>query len=398
MVLGVLAALAATAVISAAPPDKTKAKPVDSPPPFLLPTEIKPEHLALLTLGAPAAPPSGSWCALSDLYAGTHPEVKVWDLRGPLSTKPGRIQLGVGTLFLNGFGPTAAVTELGTLQAGDALDCWSLINTDEVRPIPKLLLEDGFIRDQHGIFAGDLEIEAYSKIIVMAHYTSAKAFADKARHDVTFIHLFNEPKHYRGQVIHVSGRLVRLLRFDPQMEVRAEGVGDLYEGWIMTDRAGENPVCIVFTDLPPGLEIDSNRKYNMEVGFDGYFYKRYRYKAPDTKKPNQFREAPLLIGHTITGKFGPNNGDAAETSDNWGFSLIWLFLGMAGGGALIVIAMTCWFRFHDRRIRRRIDATRHTGFVPPQERFIEPAETTTPDEDFGRGPRWGDFPQPPNTN
>ncbi len=398
--LCVLAALATAIAVSAAPVEKAKAKPADSPTPFLLPIEIKPEHLTVLTVGAPFAPRSGPWCALSNLYAGTYPGVEVWSLRGPLSTKPGRILLGASTLFLNGFGPTAALTELGTLQAGDALECWNLINTDEVRPIPKLLLEDGSIRDRHGFSNGTLELETYAKIIAMAHYTSAKAFAKKARHDITYVHLFNEPEHYRGQVVHISGRLVRLGKFDAHFEALAEGVRVYYEGWIMTDKYGENPVCVVFTDLPPGLEVDSKRKYNIEVGFDGYFYKRYRYTAFDTKKANEFRDAPLLIGHTLTGKFGSNGpAEEEETPDNWGHNIIWFFLSVVGGAVVFVIAVTCWFRYHDRRVRQRILATRHAGFVPPppDELFREGGQVgerlSTESE---RGPRWGDFPQAPN--
>jgi hypothetical protein len=364
MALSVLAALIATSGISTAAPRK----PVNPPPRSLFqPFVIQPENMVVLTAGAWFAPRSGPWCAFTALVAGAHPDIQVWNLRGPLSTRPGRIQIGAGSLFLAGFGPAAAapLVELATLQAGDDRSCWDLINTDRLRPFPPLLIEEGRIRDRNGIFNGDPEVEAYSQVLVLAHYTSAKAFAQAARHDLSYANLFNEPERYRGQVVHVSGRLIKLLRFDPPDEARGAGVGDLYEGWIMTDDFGENPLCAVFTDLPAGLKIDNRRRLNVQVGFDGYFYKRYRYKAFDTKKANEFRDAPLVIGHSLTGRFGPGVAAETEAGDNWGHNLMWVFLGMVGGSLLIVVVLTSWFRYNDRRIRRRISATRPSEFVPP---------------------------------
>lgn len=338
--------------------------------PLFGPFDLQPQlfSVAALTTGAPSAPASGPWCALCALYAGTHRDVQAWDLRGPLSTRPGRIRIGAATLVLNGFdsaGPTPLI-ELATLQAGNDKDCWTLIDTDRVRPFPDFCLKPGYIRDRHGIFIGDQEYEAYWRILVLAHYTSAKAFTQAARHDVTYAHLFNEPKRYRGQVVHLSGRLIRLLRFDPPDEARAQGVSDLYEGWIMTDAFGQNPACIAFTDLPPGWKIDAKRKLNVPVEFDGYFYKRYRYKAFDTKKANEFRDAPMLIGHTFRGTY-PGGAVSEDEEDNWQHNIIWVFLGVVIAAAAAVLAMTLWFRYHDRQVRRRIGAVRDREFVPPGE-------------------------------
>lgn len=359
--LAVLVALLMPVLAAAAPPHEK----VDSP--SLNPGEIKPENLAALTVAAPYTPRTGSWSALSAVYAGASLDPPVWSLRGVFSTKAGRINAGAGSLFLTGFGPssTMPLTELVVLQAAAQRDCWELINTDVVRPIPKYFLSPGFIRDRDGIYTGVPEYEAYWQFLVQAHYTSAKAFAKAARRDVTYAHLFNEPERYRGEVVHVSGRLIRLLRWDPPMEARIAGLSDLYEGWIMTDAFGENPVCIAFTDLPPGLKVDNQRKYNDRVSFDGYFYKRYRYKAGDSKKANEYRDAPLLIGHSPMGSF--ETSSAVNESEGWDHDLIWVFLEVVGGAALLLIVLTVWFRYHDRRVRQRIRASRQAEFVPPSE-------------------------------
>jgi len=114
--------------------------------------------------------------------------------------------------------------------------------------------------------------------------------------------------------------------------------------------------------------VDNRRKYNESVSFDGYFYKRYRYKAGDSKKINEYRDAPLLIGHTLTGQFGTSA--AREESETWGHDLIWLFLEVVGGAVVGLIVLTLWFRYHDRRVRHRIRASRHADFVPPSEDYI----------------------------
>jgi hypothetical protein len=363
----VLIALVLTSSGIAAPPEKNKAnppEPLNAPrQPLFQPFNVQPENVAVLALGASSSPRNGPWSTLSALMAGTHPDVQVWNLRGPLSTRPGRVQLGASSLFLAGFGPhaTMPLVQLATLRAGDEMNCWNLVNTDEVRPIPKMLF--GQVQDKRGIFNGDLEIDAFTQIIVMAHFTSAEAFKKAARQDVTYTHLFTDTARYRGEVIHTQGRLIRLSRFDPPDEARGAGVSNLYEGWVMTDAYGENPICVVFTVLPPGLKVDSERRFNLEVGFDGYFYKRYRYKAYDSKKANQFRDAPLLIGHTLTGQFGSNAENAAP--ETWGHNVIWIFLSLAGGAVILVAGMTYWFRRNDRQIRRRISDSRDREFVPP---------------------------------
>src|SRR5262249_36101956 len=58
------------------------------------------------------------------------------------------------------------------------------------------------------------EANAYSYVLVQAHKTSGPVFAKSARTDLTFAHLFEEPQKYRGQVVHLEGRLLRLRRFD----------------------------------------------------------------------------------------------------------------------------------------------------------------------------------------
>src|SRR5260370_815927 len=152
------------------------------------------------------------------------------------------------------------------------------------------------------------EAQAYNYLLVQAAATPVAAFAKSARSDVTFAHLFEEPSKYRGQVVHIEGRLGRLRRFDaPRIAVR-QGVPVLYEGWIFGDAYFSNPYCVIATAVPKSIplwQIEQGKTgqpkriwrgetLNHRVSFDGYFFKRYRYKAGDG-----WRDPPLLIGPAL---------------------------------------------------------------------------------------------------
>ena len=136
------------------------------------------------------------------------------------------------------------------------------------------------------------EARAYNYLLVHARKFSAAELRNQARADLTFVHLFEKPANYRGQLVTLKGRLRRLLRFDPPALAAKEGVPDLYEGWLYTGGAFTNPFCILASEKGTGLS--TGEKIDREVTFTGYFFKRYRYKAGDG-----WRDSPLLIGRRI---------------------------------------------------------------------------------------------------
>src|SRR5262249_29516108 len=158
------------------------------------------------------------------------------------------------------------------------------------------------------------------------------AFERKVNKTLTYAHLFNTPEKYRGQVVQAEGRLRRINRFDPPPEAARAGVNDRYEAWIINDAVGPNPYCVVFTEWPAGLPRDLLGKERIDqhivVRFAGYFYKRYRYTAADSKA-GATREALLLIGHSLRVLTMDQPGDAAGAG--WAYSLIWVILGLFGG-------------------------------------------------------------------
>jgi hypothetical protein len=227
------------------------------------------------------------------------------------------------------------------------------------------------------------EYQAYCEALVKAAHCSPKAFADSANRELTYAHLFNEPRKYRGRVVHFEGRLKRVRRFDPPLMLSQAGVKDLYEGWMFSsERYGANPVCLVFTDLPPGIQVSEDTWY--PVAFDGYFFKKYRYSAGDTK-PGQAREVPLLIGRAPV----LTESAAAEPAApwTWSHSMLVALLVLVVGTLALGFGLHWWFRRGDNRVRRRL-AQAPREFVPP------PPEAPAGAGPGGGAPQAQEFPAP----
>jgi hypothetical protein len=365
--LAVLVALAAVYRSDAQPPAD---HPLFRPP------------LAAGTVAAGALPGVGPFAVLGRALSGATPEIAAWDFRGPLSTRYGRQQLGAQTLFLRGFNAVqdlpSALGELAALQAGDdgrpdAVPCWSLLNTDRVQPFPAAYKEPGVIRDGKDISIGLEETAAYSNVLVMAYYTSEAAFRKASRGDLTYAQVFADPSRYRGEVVHIGGRLKRLSRLEAPLEAKAQGVSDLYEAWIFNDAFGMNPFVAVFSVLPARMNDlvgqDKIKGVGVDVSFDGYFYKKFRYKAADSKERTA-REAPVFIGRTLVPRFGPPAPEEPAGED-WSGQIMAVFLGIVGLGVVVVVGLTWWFRRSDEAVRRRLVANRRPEFLPPDDDTTE---------------------------
>jgi hypothetical protein len=268
--------------------------------------------------------------------------------------------------------------ELALLKAGDRQHLWKLQETDHALPLNRKLLarvldgeplamlpsfrargNQGPLPDLGNV--NDDEALAFCEALYKANLTSTGAFANSARRDLTFADLFNTPQKYRGEVVHFEGLLYRLRRIDPPPNARIKGVDHLFEGWIFDpQRYGVNPVCLVFTELPPGLAVAE--KMSFPVSFDAYFFKKYRYQSADSK-PGWAREAPLFIGRSPVLVW---EGQAASDALALSSPLLVAFLGMVLATGLIAFGLHWWFRRGDRRIQDRLSRVRQKEFVEPR--------------------------------
>ena len=278
-----------------------------------------------------------------------------------LKSADGRCSLGATALFgIATAGDVRPLACLAVLQAGDERQCWTLVDTARVRPFADAWRD--WVTDEKPIQSDPLEVEAYAQTLILAHTTATKALEKHARADLTFVQLFREPAKYRGEVVRIGGRMKRIRRYDdPPERARQAGISHIYEGWLFNDDFGANPVCCVFTDLPEGLRVAETMEE--KVDFVGYFFKRYRYKAGDTPKPNQWRDAPLIIGRVAS--VSPMRN--ASTTDDWGRTLAPIFLSLIGGTAAFVVLLTLWLRRGDDRARRRLTDVTRRQFEPRAE-------------------------------
>jgi hypothetical protein len=321
-------------------------------------------------MGAGATPHTGPLAATIALFGGEHPNIAAWSLRNPLTRRYDRMYLGAATLVLNGFaanlggpGLGQALTEFGTLRVGHWLDCWRLRDTDEIFRLPREWVQ--VIQDGKGVApTGTIEAKVYSDVVILANYTSAKAFSRAARTDITLTHLLEQPNQYRGEVVRVQGQLQKINRYKPPFEADRAGVGDLYEAWISI---GRDIYCFVFTQWPAGLSRDLLGKPKLDNGpvvrAEGYFFKLFKGFRYQIKKRNVETDVPFLIGHSLQ----PVRHEDASAGEGTGWikSMILGMLGLLVAAIFGVIGLTYWYRRSDNNIRRRLLQARSPEFILP---------------------------------
>jgi hypothetical protein len=198
---------------------------------------------------------------------------------------------------------------------------------------------------------------AYDLLFLHAQRRPQEVLHRTARRDLTFAHLFGPDRSaYRGQLVHLEGRLRWLIRSDPPASIKDpdQGVTDLYEGWVHQDHYGGVLFCVVCSELPPGLT--PAEEMDRPVTCDAYFFKRLKYETRETPKTD--RLAPLLIGRTITPLPEPaSNGPALWALPG---AVLAGTVGLVGAAVGAGLALAWWFRYDDRKVRARLQKARST--------------------------------------
>lgn len=204
------------------------------------------------------------------------------------------------------------------------------------------------------------EYNAYNFFVMRARQVSPALMAENANRKMTFGRMYEAGRgKYRGEIIHVEGRLKRVVWIGSNSDLEAQGVKDLYEAWIFPEEYFGNPTCVIISELPPGLEPgeDIPGKWG---SFDGYFFKRYKYRAVDAT-----RLAPLAIGRTLKVKDPPTSEEGASTFESYSRFFVPVLVALALGLVGLVVMLSRWFRQGDREVQQRLADTRGTEFVPP---------------------------------
>lgn len=221
------------------------------------------------------------------------------------------------------------------------------------------------------------EAAAYNRVLLHARRWSVQELEEYARRDLRFADLyfdghrelsdgrrdFRGPRSYLLELVRLEGRLVMLRSFTATRKLQDAGVDTLYEGWLIPQNEPRgNPVCIVFTDLPEGIEAGG--RVNYWVSFAGYYFKLMRYESAerDADDPSRFvvKRAPLLLGRGVLLRPDP---EAASPVSWTAFSTA--ATAAVIGMVLIALGLTWWYRRDDRRIRDEIAQQQRNPFDTP---------------------------------
>jgi len=174
------------------------------------------------------------------------------------------------------------------------------------------------------------EMPAYWRLVKWAYAVPGEELRTQARTDLTFTHLFQASDKHRGQLVNVRLRVRRILQHDaPENSANVKRV---YEAWGPTEDSQTFPYCVVFVDVPPGVEVKPT--VFMDARFVGFYLKKLAYEdATGTK-----RSAPLLIGRMLY-----DEATAKQSVADEGLSLSWI-LGIVGGLLSLVLTVQWWAR------------------------------------------------------
>jgi hypothetical protein len=187
------------------------------------------------------------------------------------------------------------------------------------------------------------EMPTYWRFMRWSRASSFRELQKRARRDLMFTHLWQEPEIHRGELVELRLHVRRVLSWDAPEN--SAGVKKIYEAWGNTDESKSFPYVLVFSELPPNLPLGDDLLE--EAVFVGYFMKNLPYTAYDVN-----RSAPMLIGRlewrVNTGRQALQEAKKTNELGFWQTSIV-------VAAALLMLGFG-WFSW---RSRKRPDAPSH---------------------------------------
>ena len=196
------------------------------------------------------------------------------------------------------------------------------------------------------------EYRAYNYVLMHADSFPTSELLEHARRDVTFRDLLSEHREeFQFQLIRFEGRLKRMKKIQATAELKDAGIEFLYEAWVFP-RLGTEPICIVVSEPPAGLEPESIYQPSKLVTIAGYYFKALRYDSEERVDgepgKNVVRRAPLLLGHSFEVQPEPKGVDSSVD--------LKVIFAIIAGILVVVLAYIWWVKRGDREIKNELRA------------------------------------------
>lgn len=199
------------------------------------------------------------------------------------------------------------------------------------------------------------ENPAYFALVKEVLDQTPEQLRSQARENPRFNDFYKNPAEHRGEIVHLSINLRRVIPVDIAIDNEA-GVSRLYELWGWTEEAKAWMYCCIVPELPSGFPTEGEIANRVEL--TGYFFKMQAYQ-PGGAAPNARNlVAPLVIGRIANA--APLPEPAAQGLGNWPLILI------VGFGIIIVMRLMMNLRLFGR------PAPTHRNY---RRRSLEPIDT-----------------------
>ncbi len=212
------------------------------------------------------------------------------------------------------------------------------------------------------------EFSAYCDVLLHARKFPAADLAGAGNRFVTFRDLVQpQPsgKAYQFELLTMDLRLKSARPFPAPKPLVEAGVPTLFECWMLTPKTS-NPVCVLATELPAGLEPSAAYPDPRPVVVGGYFFKLLHYDSQllDPAQPGGLKvhRAPLLMARSFEVVPEPA---ASAPGNAWGGVFLPGVLGLLGLLSLSAVTVTWYFRRGDRAVRAELEARRSRNPFAP---------------------------------
>lgn len=190
------------------------------------------------------------------------------------------------------------------------------------------------------------EQSAYWRLMSWARAEPFESLEKRARKEIPFIQLWEQPEQYRGELVRLRLHVARVLEFKaPERNDRVPPT--VYEAWGWTDDSKDLPYVVVFPDLPEGLK--TGQKVSGEIVFVGYFLKVMSYTPADATADARFRGAPLFVGRARPAVSAAAKAPARRVGGDGGLTTP--VVALIAAGVVGIVGLGLWSVFRGKPAR-----------------------------------------------